>query len=70
VRYTECGQKNRDGRRFCAACGAQLEARAELAQLSGEAAARQREVRGAHRLFSAMGATGHAERISRQLSGF
>ncbi len=42
--------------------------RAELARLLGDEAAYQRELREAHRLFTAMGATGHAERISRQLS--
>ncbi len=42
--------------------------RAALARLLGDEAAYQRELREAHRLFTAMGATGHAERISRQLS--
>jgi class 3 adenylate cyclase len=42
--------------------------RAELARLLGDEAAYQRELREAHRLFVEMGATGHAERISRQLS--
>jgi class 3 adenylate cyclase/tetratricopeptide (TPR) repeat protein len=40
-----------------------LEARAELAQLAGDETSRQRELRAAHRLFTAMGATGHAKRI-------
>jgi class 3 adenylate cyclase/tetratricopeptide (TPR) repeat protein len=44
------------------------EARAELARLRGDDGARERELREAQRLFSEMGATGHAERISRQLS--
>jgi hypothetical protein len=42
--------------------------RAELARLLGDEAGWQRELREALRLFAAMGATGHAERISRQLS--
>jgi len=37
---------------------------AELARLRGDAAARQRELREAYRLFVEMGATGHAERIA------
>jgi len=36
---------------------------AEPARLSGDESTRQRELREAHRLFTAMGATGHAERI-------
>jgi len=42
--------------------------RAELARLLGDDAAYQCELREALRLFVAMGATGHAERISRQLA--
>jgi adenylate cyclase len=42
--------------------------RAELAQTLGDDAQRLQELREAHRLFVEMGATGHAERISRQLS--
>jgi len=44
------------------------EARAELARQRGDEAGYQRELREAHRLFTEMGATGHAERISRELS--
>jgi tetratricopeptide (TPR) repeat protein len=43
--------------------------RAELAQLVGDEATRERELREAHRLYTAMGATGHAERLGRQLGG-
>ncbi|MCZ6715302.1 MAG: AAA family ATPase [Deltaproteobacteria bacterium] len=43
--------------------------RAELARLLGEDAAHTRELREAHRLFSEMGATGHAERLARELGG-
>jgi class 3 adenylate cyclase len=43
------------------------ESRAELARLLGEHAAHQRELREAHRLFTEMGATGHAERVAREL---
>jgi len=39
------------------------EARAKLARLRGDEAACQRELREAHRLLVAMGATGHATRI-------
>jgi adenylate cyclase len=42
--------------------------RAELARLLGDEATYQRALREAHRLFVEMGATGHAERISRQLA--
>jgi adenylate cyclase len=42
--------------------------RAELARLLGDEAGYQRDLREAHRLFCEMGATGQAERISRQLS--
>ena len=44
-----------------------LEARAELAQLAGDETARQRELGAAHRLFAAMGATGHAERLAERI---
>ncbi len=43
------------------------EERAELARLRGDEAARDRELREAHRLFTEMGATGHAERLAREL---
>jgi hypothetical protein len=43
--------------------------RAELAQLSGDDAARQGRLREAHRLFVEMGATGRAAEISAQLAG-
>jgi hypothetical protein len=41
---------------------------AERARLLGDNATYQHHLREAHQLFTAMGATGHAERISRQLS--
>ena len=41
--------------------------RAELARLSGDAAARQRELREAHRLFTEMGATARAEQVAKEL---
>jgi tetratricopeptide (TPR) repeat protein len=44
------------------------ELRAELARRLGDAAAAERELREAHRLFAATGATGHAERLARELS--
>jgi tetratricopeptide (TPR) repeat protein len=43
------------------------EERAELARLTGDDATHQRELREAHRLFTEMGATGHAERVGREL---
>jgi adenylate cyclase len=43
------------------------EARAELARLGGDEATCQRERREAYRLFTEMGATGHAERLVREL---
>jgi len=42
--------------------------RAELARLLGDEATRQRELREAHRLFTAMGATARAEEVARQLT--
>ncbi len=44
-----------------------LEVRAELASALGDQASRERELREAHRLFTEMGATGHAERVGREL---
>jgi class 3 adenylate cyclase len=41
------------------------ESRAELAELLGDRATRARELREAHRLYAAMGADGHAERLRR-----
>ncbi len=41
--------------------------RAELARLVGDEASRERELREAHRLFTEIGATGHAERLAREL---
>jgi len=43
------------------------EERAQLARLVGDAATCQRELHEAHQLFSAMGATGHAERLATEL---
>jgi hypothetical protein len=42
--------------------------RARLAELSGDSAGRTDLIREAHRLFTAMGATGRAERIATELS--
>ena len=44
------------------------EASAELAALLGDDAGRERELREAYRLFTEMGATGHAKRLARELS--
>ncbi len=41
--------------------------RADLAHASGDEAARTAELREAHRLFTEMGATGHAERLAREI---
>jgi tetratricopeptide (TPR) repeat protein len=41
--------------------------RAELARLGGDEATRQRELRAAHRLFTEIGATGHIERLAKEL---
>ena len=43
------------------------EVSAELAALPGDAADRERELREAHRLYTEMGATGHAERLLGEL---
>ena len=40
---------------------------AELARLRGDDAARERALRKAHRSFSEIGATGHAERMAKDL---
>ncbi len=42
--------------------------RAGLARLLRDEMTRQRELREAHRLFTEMGATGHAERVARELA--
>jgi adenylate cyclase len=44
------------------------EARAELARLVGDEETRECELREAHRLCTEMGATGHAERVARELA--
>ncbi len=41
--------------------------RAELARLNGDDDTRRRELHGAHRLFTAMGASAHAERLAKEL---
>ncbi len=43
------------------------EERANLARLRGDDAACERELREAHRLYTEMGAVGHAERVGREL---
>ena len=43
------------------------EKRAELARVLGDEALRERELREARRLHTEMGATRHAERVSREL---
>jgi hypothetical protein len=43
--------------------------RAELARLTGDEATRERELREAHRLFIAMGATIRAEQVAKELAG-
>ncbi len=40
----------------------------KLARLTGDDATQERELREAHRLFTEMGATGHAERVARELA--
>jgi hypothetical protein len=44
------------------------EVRAELAAAEGDEPTRARELGEAHRLYTEMGATGHAERVARMLS--
>ncbi len=43
------------------------EQRADLARRHGDERSRERELREAHRLYSEMGATGHADRLAREL---
>ena len=43
--------------------------RAELARLTGDDAARQRELREAHRLFLEIGAPIRAEQVAKELAG-
>ncbi len=43
------------------------ELRAELADRHGDATGSERHLRDAHRLYIEMGATGHAERLAREL---
>ena len=42
--------------------------RAALAGILGDETTRQRELHAAYRLFTEMGATGHAERIAKELA--
>jgi tetratricopeptide (TPR) repeat protein len=44
------------------------ETRAELMRVLGDRAGRERELREAHRLYTEMSATGHAERLAKELS--
>ncbi len=44
------------------------EQRATLAKLDGDVEARTRELREAHRFYTEIGATGHAERLARELA--
>ncbi len=44
------------------------ERRAKLAALLGDDAGHERELREAHRLYTEMGATGHAVRVGRELT--
>jgi len=43
------------------------EVAAELALLLGDDATRERELHEAHRLYTEMGATGHAERVAKEV---
>ena len=43
------------------------EERAELARAQGDETTRERELREAHRLYTEMAATGHAQRLAREL---
>jgi tetratricopeptide (TPR) repeat protein len=45
-----------------------LEVRAALAELRGSPQEARRQLREAHRLYTEMGATGHAERLARELA--
>jgi ATP/maltotriose-dependent transcriptional regulator MalT len=45
------------------------EARARLAKASGDAGAGERHLRDAHRLYTEIGATGHARRVAEELAG-
>jgi hypothetical protein len=45
-----------------------LEARAELARLRGDDAEAEHHLREAHRQYTEMGATGHAERLKSELA--
>jgi hypothetical protein len=45
-----------------------VERRARLAALLGSDAAQERRLREAHRFYTEMGATGHAERLARELA--
>jgi hypothetical protein len=44
------------------------EERGRFAQARGDDATHKRELREAHRLYTEMGATGHAERLARELA--
>ena len=75
IRCPSSGHDNREEARFCDGCGQPVSGRASAAparDLRANApqhldATRTRELREAHRLFTEMGTTGHAEHLAREL---
>ena len=81
ARCRSCGTDLPAGAKFCLECGtlaresgqrasaAQVEeARAELAAAAGDDAGRAAHLREAQRIYSELGATGHAERVASELA--
>jgi hypothetical protein len=67
VRCQGCEHPNPADARFCAGCGQPLARVCASCARPNAAAARERELREAHRLYTEMDATGHAERLAREL---
>ena len=67
MKCPNCGSDNREGAKshepFLHVVSA------ELARLNGDEAAREREIRQAHRLFREMGAPIRAEEVAKELTG-
>jgi predicted amidophosphoribosyltransferase len=66
VRCAGCGQENRDGRKFCAACGAPL---ALVCPACGTANEPGPGLDEALALYREIGAKGHARRLAAELAG-
>jgi hypothetical protein len=67
MRCPRCGRDNPASARYCMECGAGL-GRGCRHCGTGDEPGRKRYLREAHRLYTEMSATGHAERVARELA--